>query len=387
MNKNEFKQKLSSIKTAISVTGKKYRSIHLYDDRLEFVRENKTKVESISVTELFELFKNENSINTSIAKWYISGRVQSPAVAILNELKSTGTNNISDEIIHEPQVELITENNKEKQPKKKIKDETKFFIGFSELLGTNYLLSKSIEKPINSSHIFLSNNFEKYNFNKEINDCYLQILKDLKSNFVFSSDSLSHYIDGAIINHPILHSRIVEFDEEQHFTPARMDTLTHLKEILPDNYFTKFREICNDIDYLNDYVLKKHRIKNKLKNVPKSFIEFVDWLEQSNEKLSGYICNKNGFEFIGGRIAQRAYYDCLRDTAHLSENNIGFKSPLRFAKKEFECIENKDFGLIPMYRIKEIIIEILQNDYGITISGTNIMHLADNANNENDSNK
>lgn len=251
--------------------------------------------------------------------------------------------------------------------RKKNKDETRFFIGFSELLGTNYFLSKSIEKPINSSHIFLSNSFENYNFNKEINDCYLQILKNLKSNCIFSSDTLSHHIDGAIINHPILQSRIVEFDEEQHFTPARMDTLTHLQEILPDNYFSKFKEICNDENYLNDYVLKKHRIKNKLKNMPKSFIEFVEWLEQSNEKSSGYICNKNGFEFIGGRIAQRAYYDCLRDTAHLSEKNKGFENPLRFAKKEFEEIENKDFGLISMDRIKEIIIEILDNDYNITI--------------------
>lgn len=65
--------------------------------------------------------------------------------------------------------------------------------------------------------------------------------------------------------------------------------------------------------------------------MPKSFIEFIDWLEKSKEKSSGYICNKKGFEFVGGRIAQRAYYDCLRDTADLSENNKGFESPLRFA--------------------------------------------------------
>ena len=367
MKRKEFIQKLSNIKTAISVTGKKYNSIRVYGDRLEFVRENKTKPESISVTELFELFSKENTINTSIAKSYISGRVQSPAVAILNKLKSSITNNIATELVSDIQDKPIIENNKRKQSNKNIKDETRFFIGLSELLGTEYLISKSIGKPINSSHIFLSNNFEKYNFSKEINNCYLQILTDLKSNYIFNSESLSHHIDGAIINHPILKSRIVEFDEEQHFTPARLDTLTHLQEILPDYYFSKFKNICSDINYLNNYVLKKHRIKNRLKNVPNSFIEFVEWLEQSNEKPSGYISNKNGFEFLGGRIAQRAYYDCLRDTAHLSENNNGFKSPLRFAKKEFEDIENKDFGLISMDRIKEIIIEILKNNYDITI--------------------
>ncbi|SEM30526.1 hypothetical protein SAMN04488008_11452 [Maribacter orientalis] len=365
MNKNEFKQKLSSIKTAISVTGKRYRSIQIFGDSLEFVRENKTKSERISVTELYELFTKENPINISIAKSYISGRVQSPAVAILKELKSTGAKNISKNI--NPELQPIVENGKRKLPNEKVKDETRFFIGLSELLGMDYLLSKSIGKPINSSHIFLSNSFENYNFNKEVNDCYLQILTDLKSNYMFSSDSLSHHIDGVIINHPVLHSRIVEFDEEQHFTPARMDTIPHLQDILPDNYFSIFKKICNDKNYLNDYVLKKHRIKNKLDNVPKSFIEFVGWLEQSNEKSSGYICKKNGFEFFGGRIAQRAYYDCLRDTAHLSSKNSGFDIPLRFAKKKFEEIENTDFGLISMDRIKEIILEIMSNDYKMTI--------------------
>lgn len=80
-----------------------------------------------------------------------------------------------DEIIHKLQVEPIVENKNCKQLKKKIKDETRFFIGFSELLGKDYLLSKNIEKPISSSHIFLPNDFRKYNFNKEINDCYLQM--------------------------------------------------------------------------------------------------------------------------------------------------------------------------------------------------------------------
>ena len=366
MNKHDFKQKLSNIKSAISVTGKKYSSIQVFGDNIEFVRENKIKSENISITELFELFISENSVNTSIAKSYISGRVQSPAIAILNKL--TETNSIAKDkysIINE---KPTIENDRKKQSKSKMKDETRFFIALSELLGEKYLLSKSIGKPINSSHIFLSNSFENYNFNKEINNCYLQILKDLKSNSIFSSDSLSHHIDCAIINHPILKSRIVEFDEEQHFTPARMDKIAHLQDLLPDNYFSIFKEICNDKNYLNDYVLKKHRIKNKLGSVPKSFIEFVEWLEQSNEKSSGYICKKNGFEFLGGRIAQRAYYDCLRDTAHLSTKNSNFDYPLRFAKKTFEEKEHKSFSSISQTRIKQIIKEILNHEYKININ-------------------
>lgn len=362
-----FKQKLSEIKSATSVTGKIYNSINLYGNRIEFVREHKTKPESILISELFDLYSNENSITTTVAKSYISGRVQSPAVAILNELKSNAINRISKKTIPKKQEYSIIQNKEQKQSSNKIKDETRFFVALSELLGENYLLSKSIGKPINSSHIFLSNNFISYDFDKEINECYSKILTNLKSNRIFSSDSLSHYVDGIIDSHPFLKKRIIEFDEEQHFTPARMSTLRHLNEILPDNYFSKFIEICIDKSYLNDFVLKKHRIKNRIEIVPKSFIEFVKWLENSNEKSSGYICNKNGFEFIGGRIAQRAYYDCLRDTAHLSKKNIDFESPLRFAKKTFEDKEKVDFGLITNNRIKEIIIEILEKDYEIRI--------------------
>jgi len=368
MNKKEFAQELSRLKTIKSATGKKYTLIKVFNGRIEFVRENKTRHESISISELFELFTREKYINTSIAKSYISGRVQSPAVAILNELKLNSGIGISPKLNTKKQEKFIVENIKHKKYNPKMKDETKFFIAFSELIGKDYLLSKSIEKPINSSHIFLSNNYVDYNFNKELNDCYIKILTDLKSSRTFSSNSLSHHVDGIIYNHPFLKNRIVEFDEEQHFTPARMDTIKHLKEILPDNYFSKFTEICEDKNYLNDYVLKKHRIKNKIKSVPKSFIEFTKWLEQSNENSSGYICEKNSFNFLGGRIAQRAYYDCLRDTAHLSEKNKNFESPLRFVKKTFEDIEKVDFNLISNEKIKEIIIEVLKKDYGISIT-------------------
>jgi hypothetical protein len=367
MDLNHFKQKLSKIKVATSVQEKKYNSIRVIGNDIKFVRDTKTKSEKISINELFNLFINKNGINTSIAKSYISGRVQSPAVAILNELKSKATNNITKNIIDDIQEKPIKENKSQKQPNDKIKDETIFFIALSELIGKDYLLSKSIGKPINSSHIFLTNNFKDYNFGKETNDCYSEVLTSLKSNKLFSSDSLSHYVDGLIIKHPVIESRIVEFDEEQHFTPARKDTLKYLTNILSDNYFTTFKDICDNINYLNEFVLKKHRIKNKLKNIPKSFIKFIEWLELSGEKSSRYISSKNGFEFLGGRIAQRAYYDCLRDTAHLSNKNNSLKSPLRFAKKIFEDGTEMKFADIPILKIKEIIKNILDKEYGIRI--------------------
>ncbi|MTI31095.1 hypothetical protein [Xanthovirga aplysinae] len=364
MEQTEFKQKLSRIRTATSITGKKYHSIHINGDSIHFIRENKTNLERISVEELYELFTKENSINTAIAKSYISGRVQSPAVAILNQFNTIST--FSEGTRKAKGIVSLPFQRKKPPTISKYSDEVTFFKAFSEVVGLEYLYSKSLGKPINSRHIFLSKGYKDYLFKEEVNICYLKILKALKSTFGFTSASLSHYVDGLVINHPILESRIIEFDEEQHFTPARRETLDFLSQILRDNYFSQFRSICIDKKYLDEFVLKKHRIKSKLQSLPTSFAE---WLEKSNETTSNYIGKKKSFEFLGGRIAQRAYYDCLRDTAHLSKKNRGLKEPFRFAKKTFEDKENSKFAKIPYQRIKEIIIEELKLNYSISING------------------
>jgi hypothetical protein len=109
-------------------------------------------------------------------------------------------------------------------------------------------------------------------------------------------------------------------------------------------------------------------LQSKIQQVPKTFSEFTDWLINSNEKSSGYICEKNGFKFLGGRIAQRAYYDSLRDTAHFSPKNPKMKTPLRFSKKEFEDIAKSQFCKIPLPTIKNIMIRILSEKYSINLS-------------------
>jgi len=305
-------------------------------------------------------------INTVVAKGYISGRVQSPSVAILNKLDQLSTIQNS-KIVSTPQLNIPIEV-KAMSIESKIMDETRFFQVFSELIGQNYLLSKSIGKPISSSNVFLSNNFREYEFSQSVIKCYTNLLSDLKSNNLFTSESLSHHIDGLAINHSIIGTRIIEFDEEQHFTPARKDTLQHLSGIVENPFITSYIDICNDIKYLQNEVFKKHRIKSSIQKIPKSFSEFTQWLLISNEKSSGYICEKNGFDFLGGRIAQRAYYDSLRDTAHLSPKNTNMKSPLRFSKKEFEDIAKKQFSTIPLPAIKDILIEILSEKYFVNLS-------------------
>lgn len=362
MDRIKFCEKLSRLGKVTSRTGKSYHLVKVTKERVNFRRDHKQQIESISIDELYALYTQVGAITTTIAKGYISGRVQSPAVAIMDELKSIGGEPNNTTYVKQKNV---SHEKTKTQIKSKIKDEVKFFNAFSELIGQDYLLSKSIRKPISASNVFLSDNYIDYNFDDKVNNCYSDILEALGSNKTFTSNSLAHFIDGVVVNHPKLKNRIVEFDEEQHFTPARRDTLVFLKEILPDAYLTLCQNICDDISYLNKYVLKKHRIKNSLKSIPKSFSYFVKWLELSGEKPSGYIENKNSFDFIGGRIAQRAYYDCLRDTAHLSVKNISLEPPLRFAKKSFEDITKEDFNSISPERAKEIIIAQLSDIYGI----------------------
>lgn len=109
MTKGEFIQELSIIKSATSITWKKYSSIQINGDHIKFIRENKSKYERILIDELYDLYVKENNFNTTIAKSYISGRVQSLAVAILNQIKSGS-------FIREPDINASSS----KTPQKKI---------------------------------------------------------------------------------------------------------------------------------------------------------------------------------------------------------------------------------------------------------------------------
>ena len=352
MNKEEFRRTLSTLESAKSVTGKKYSSIYLEGENLLFLREGKNKFEKISIEDLYSFYSGSEPINTSTAKLYNLRGVQSPAVAILSSLGKRSKYQFS-------------KSNKGKLPKvkpKKTSDEMKLFKAFSEIVGKEYLLSKSIDKPVTKDDIFLSNNYLKYNFSKEVKNAYQDILRVLKSSFTFSSDSLSHNVDGLVKKHPSLGNRIIEFDEEQHFTPARKDTLETISKITNNPYAQSFLAICKDLNYLNREVLPKNRIKMRLTEVPQNFDQFVEGLQSSGEKESGYIKSKNGFEFFGGRLAQRAYYDCLRDTAHLSGKNKDFLPPLRFAKKTFEDEAGTTFGRISEEKLEQLIIMQLKRD-------------------------
>lgn len=86
----EFKKALSQISEVKSVTDSaSYHSVHVADGSILFIRDKKNEYESIPVSELYSFYKNVSDLSevkTTIAKKYISDRVQSPATAILKEL-------------------------------------------------------------------------------------------------------------------------------------------------------------------------------------------------------------------------------------------------------------------------------------------------------------
>jgi hypothetical protein len=87
MGINEFKQGLSKIREAKSITGILYHSIYVKDLHIFFKRPQSNKYEKIKIDELYNLYVNVPNINTVAAKEYITSRVQSPAVAIILKLK------------------------------------------------------------------------------------------------------------------------------------------------------------------------------------------------------------------------------------------------------------------------------------------------------------
>lgn len=238
------------------------------------------------------------------------------------------------------------------------KNETKFYKCFQNIIGEEYLKSKSVDRKISKDDIFLSSNYRDYSFDDNTVSIIEEILKEFNSNLNIPSISLVSYIDGMIVNHPKLRNRIVEFDEEQHFSPYRQKALVILKEKNVDlGFIENYLELCKDIKHFT-IMLKKHRIKYKTdKIIP--FNEFNNILTDASNN-SNYIKQRVGFDFVGGRIAQRAYYDMLRDLAYLSPKNTDLKQIIRFSKYEiekefqnkFEKLSNEEIGDFIKRRLK-----------------------------------
>lgn len=105
---------------------------------------------------------------------------------------------------------------------------------------------------------------------------------------------------------------LVEFDEVQHFSTAREQTLMLLPEDLPLRFSRE--------DYLD--LCRRH--------APKADRYRRD--KQTKE-----------FDFVGGRTAQRAYFDCFRD---LVPTLHGLRPTIRISEFEVQSITTGDVGSI-----------------------------------------
>jgi hypothetical protein len=91
LSKDQFYKKIMGIKIATSITGKASYSILEYipgKNKLKFKRNNTGKEWQLNVDELFNAYRQESYFNTIILKKYITGRVFSPAFAVLLKIKA-----------------------------------------------------------------------------------------------------------------------------------------------------------------------------------------------------------------------------------------------------------------------------------------------------------
>ncbi len=84
MKFKEFEEQLLKLKRADSISGRTfYHSIKIIPNTIEFTRNSTNKTERIKLKELFNIYTNENNINTTIVRKHITGWKYSPACAIL----------------------------------------------------------------------------------------------------------------------------------------------------------------------------------------------------------------------------------------------------------------------------------------------------------------
>jgi hypothetical protein len=242
------------------------------------------------------------------------------------------------------------------------KDEERVFRALKELIGSQYLYAKSLGRPFNTSLVHLNSDYRLMGLPNAEELAIKSALQSLGSDFQLPQKSLTHYVDGLITEHPKLGTRVIEFDEEQHFTPARKLTLKALPGETFGELIKAYNGICKDAAYFQTEVLPKHRLKlTKMDRVP-GYSEFLKMLSEVSFQNNGYIAPKKGFPFNGGRIAQRAYYDLLRDFLHWSAFNrdLNLLPIIRIPKLTIEKYHNKTISLQSTNELKESILAYLR---------------------------
>jgi|GEM_PF-1638360 len=169
-----------------------------------------------------------------------------------------------------------------------------------------------------------------------------KLLSDLHGDrHNWAERDLTPYIDGFAA--PPLGPCLIEFDEEQHFSPCRMAVISTLADSVELGFdAAEHKSICMDEAAFTTF-LRKSRLsqwRSAFRSLPTDAESFLRLLSEQlqGEELSGYVGPKPGFPFVGGRIAQRAYYDSLRDCFHVTRigRSVGLRPTIRIAKRTVE---------------------------------------------------
>jgi hypothetical protein len=137
---------------------------------------------------------------------------------------------------------------------------------------------------------------------------------------------LTRHIDGMLSPGYPLGPCIVEFDEEQHFSPFRYVTFRVLARTIEVHYdVTLYKRCCQGSEYFARF-LRKHWLRGVTTArmpTPDSFLDAL--INLGDLSGNGFVKPKPCFPFVGGRIAQRAYYDCLRDFFYRSRSGVAMR--------------------------------------------------------------
>ena len=88
LSKKQFLELLKTVKEATSVQGVHYSQIRVTENKIVTGRRDTTGASfNIEINKLFDAYKENEHINTSVLKRYITNRVQSPGLAILLEMR------------------------------------------------------------------------------------------------------------------------------------------------------------------------------------------------------------------------------------------------------------------------------------------------------------
>jgi hypothetical protein len=234
------------------------------------------------------------------------------------------------------------------------KDENIFLKAISNVISDKYLLSNKIKKPISEEHLYLGKDFKSFQIDDDLKSSLYDLTKQLKCSYEFSKGGLYQYLDLMVLNHPKLGSRLIEFDEEQHFTVFRKETILKIESFFPLEFWTDYISYCSNIYYQNQ-MLKKNRIKYNTDKLIGNIQEFEYIISNYTNTNNGYVEPKQDFPFVGGRIAQRAYFDSIRDIIHFDRRNKHLKPIIRISKIDIEKTYNQPFNRIKLNQIEDYV--------------------------------